>query len=321
MDINEDYFVKLLTNVVLYFIIKLNFIKLRIGKFLMDNVIADRIADVHLTRGQKKIADYCIRYPEEVGMCSSMELSRRVGVSDASITRFARAIGYEGFVELKNDLYSHMAMAATGNINSLAMMDRYDLLRDRFPGQMEPEEFYKITKANIERTLQQCKPGQLNAVAEILLAANHHYVYGCRGTAGIAKQGVWLFGFMLEHVTGIYNGGMDDIAALYDISAGDCLLIFSVSRYYKIDLSAAELAKRHGAKICLITDSLLSPLVPLADEVIRVETQHRSFFNSMNAMNFVVEYLAYLISQRRGDAYRCRAKERDELSDFLRLEK
>ena len=87
----------------------------------MESIIADRIADMQLTKGQKKIADYCIRYPEEVGMCSSMELSRRVGVSDASITRFARAIGYAGFVELKNDLYNHMVMAASGSINKLSM--------------------------------------------------------------------------------------------------------------------------------------------------------------------------------------------------------
>jgi hypothetical protein len=286
----------------------------------MESIIADRIADMQLTKGQKKIADYCIRYPEEVGMCSSMELSRRVGVSDASITRFARAIGYAGFVELKNDLYNHMVMAASGSINKLSMTERYNLLRERFPDQLEPEAFYKVTKDNLERTLMQNKPEQFENIARYLYAAKHHYVYGCRGAAGVAKQCVWLLGFVLDHMISICDGGMNDIATLYDISSEDCLLLFSVSRYYKIDLCAAEIAHSHSAKVCLVTDSLLSPLVPLADEVITAETQHRSFFNSMSALNLITEYLAYIVSQKGAETYRRKAKGRDEVSKPLRLD-
>lgn len=286
----------------------------------MDNVIADRVLNMRLTKGQKKIADYCIRNPEEVGMCSSMELAHRIGVSDASITRFARAIGYEGFVELKNDLYNHMAAAAIGNINNLPMAERYILNRSRFPGQVTPEEFGKATYYNIERTIQQCGQGQIERTALALLDADHRYIVGCRGTIGVAKQCTWLLGYVLEHVLGVYDGGPEGLALLGDIGPEDCLLFFSVSRYYKMDLQMVEFARSRSAKVCLVTDSLVSPMVPLADEVIAAETQHVSFFNSMSSLSFIVEYLAYLISQKEAERYQEKANERDALTACLRLD-
>ena len=39
---------------------------------------------------------------------SSLAVAREVGVSDASIIRFSRAIGYKGFADLKNDLHSNL---------------------------------------------------------------------------------------------------------------------------------------------------------------------------------------------------------------------
>lgn len=39
---------------------------------------------------------------------SSMDVAKEIGVSDASIIRFARAIGYLGFTDLKNDIYNSL---------------------------------------------------------------------------------------------------------------------------------------------------------------------------------------------------------------------
>ncbi|MBO5493775.1 MAG: hypothetical protein J5974_10655, partial [Pyramidobacter sp.] len=63
----------------------------------MENVIAERVKNARLTHVQMKIAEYIIANPEAAGRSSSMEVARAAGVSDVSVTRFARAIGYPGF--------------------------------------------------------------------------------------------------------------------------------------------------------------------------------------------------------------------------------
>ena len=287
----------------------------------MENVIAERIANVALTKSQKKIADYFIMNPEEVGMSSSMEIASRIGVSDSSITRFARAIGYDGFLDLKNDLYNNMAKAATGSINTLSMTERFNTNQARFRGQENIEIFDQVTRRAIEVTIRQNADGRIDRVVSAILAAKHRYVYGCRGTGGVVYQCSWLWRFLLDHVIAVSNEGPGGIGLLQDVSEEDCVLLFSVARLYKTDLDAARLVRSRGAKLCLVTSSYTSPLASLADEVILAETAHMSFFNSMIAMHFLTEYMTFLISQKKEDVYREKARERDEYTEFLRIDR
>lgn len=286
----------------------------------MNNIIAERIKNVSLTKTQIKIADYFIRNPEKVGICSSMEVAQEIGVSDVSITRFARAIGYSGFTDLKNDIYNSLASRATGGVNSLSMSDRFDFNRARFHGRASGADFIKVSQYNIDKTFQQNNADQFENVASMLIDAKHRYIIGFRGCKGVVTQCVWLLRFIIDHVIPIADEASGGVGALQDIEKDDCALFFSVSRYYKSDIRLAELVKKRGGKFCLVTDSMLSPLVSLADEVILVETRHMSFFNTMLPLHMVVEYLITIIAQKEEDGYKEKADERDRLTEELRIE-
>lgn len=285
----------------------------------MENVIAKRIKNVKLTKAQQKIAEYFIQNPERVGISSSMEVAKEIGVSDASITRFARAIGYEGFTELKNDIYNNLAKQATGGVNSLSLIERLDHSNVQYGADSAMADFFKLTEYNLERTFQQNKSQQFENVVAMLLSATHHYVVGFRGCAGAAAHFSYIIRLLLNHVICIIEEGPGCISKLQDIGSEDCVVLFSLSRYYKVDLKLAKLAKKRGAKICLITNSLLSPLSDLADELLLVESKPISYFNSVASINLVSEYLATRIVQQRAEHYRDRATERDELTQDLRL--
>lgn len=285
----------------------------------MENVIAERVKSARLTRAQQKIAEYFVRNPERVGRSSSMEVARAIGVSDASITRFARAIGYDGFTELKADLYSHMVDQATGGVNSLSLAERFERNRAAHGGGPSREEFLKVLEYNLAKTMQQNDEEKFDQAVELLLAARHRYVVGLRGCLGVAGQCAWLLRFLVDHVTAVGDEGPGGIGCLQDAEAGDFVLLFSVARYYKSDVRLARLAKSRGARLCVVADSVLSPLADLADVLLLAETKHMSFFNSTIALNTVYEYLVTKTAQRRLDAYRERAEERDALTVELRL--
>jgi len=285
----------------------------------MENVIAERVKHTTLTKAQQKIADYFIRNPERVGMCSSMEVAKEIGVSDASITRFARAIGYEGFTDLKNDIYSNLAMQATGGINSLSLAERFDANRAQFAGSSSKADYLRLLRFNLERTFQQNSDERFDHAVSVLLEAKHRYIVGFRGCLGVASQCAWTMRFLLDHVISISDEGPGGIGALQDIGPEDCMLFFSLSRYYKSDLRLARLARKRGAKICLVTNSVLSPIADLADVMLLAETKHMSFFNSTAALNLISEYLITKLSQIRSDEYHEKASERDRWTEDLRL--
>lgn len=285
----------------------------------MENVIADRVKNARLTKVQQKIAEYFIQNPERVGMSSSMEVAKAIGVSDASITRFARAIGYEGFTDLKNDIYSNLAMQATGGVNSLSLTERFDENRIKYGGDGSSADYMRILQYNLERTLHQNTEEQFQQAVELLCRAKHRYIIGFRGCLGVASQCAWLLRFLLDHIVCISDEGPGAVGSLQDISPKDCVLFFSISRYYKVDLKLAQLARKRGARICLVTNSVLSPLANLADVALLAETKHVSFFNSSAALNLISEYLVTKVAQTLPEEYRQRASERDELTAELRL--
>lgn len=285
----------------------------------MDNVIAERVKTASLTKAQYKIADYFIRNPERVGMCSSMEVAKEIGVSDASITRFARAIGYDGFTDLKNDIYNNMAMKATGGINSLSLAERFTINRAKYSEGSSRGEYMKVLQYNLERTFQQNEEETFEKTVDMLIQAKHRYVIGFRGCLGVSTQFAWLLRFLLDHVVTISEEGPGGIGSLQDIGAEDCVVFFSLSRYYKSDVKLAELAHRRGAKICLVTNSVLSPLASMADILLLVEVEHASFFNSAASLNMLAEYLITRVAEQRVDHYHDRAGERDDITKELRL--
>lgn len=285
----------------------------------MGSIITERVKGATLTKAQRKIAKYFIHNPERVGMSSSMEVARAIGVSDASITRFARAIGYEGFTDLKADIYNSLVNQATGGVNSLSLADRFDANRARFGADTSRTEYMKLVQYDLERTFQQNTDETFLQAVHLLKTAAHRYVVGFRGCLGAAGQFAWLMRFLLPHVIHICDEGPGGVGLLQDIAPGDCAVFFSLSRYYKVDLRLAQLAKERGAAVILVTNSVLCPLSDLADILLLAETKHASFFNSAVPLSFMAEYLVSRLAEEVPDIYRQLASERDDLTAELRL--
>ena len=283
----------------------------------MENTVVERIRKAKLTKSQLKIAEYVISNPELAGRSSSLEVARAVGVSDVSVTRFARAIGYPGFTELKNDIYDHLAQQASQSFGGMTLNERLEANSRRFGGSVTREEFAKIQTYNLERTLLQNAQENYDAFVRALHEAKECYVAGFRGCKSPAQRFAWLLNILTLRAFLVDDEGVGGIDQILRAGKDDCVVFFSVSRYFKSDLRLARLAREHDAKICLITDSVLSPLVPFADVILTVEVRQMSIFNSMTAMNAVSEYLLTLLTRLQLDRYRAYAHERDEYTKDL----
>ena len=277
----------------------------------MENVVAERVKNAKLTKSQQKIAEYIIANPELVGRSSSLEVAHAVGVSDASVTRFARAIGYLGFPELKNDIYDSLAASASQGLGRLSLNERMEANRRQFGDAVSREAFLKVQTDNLQRTLMQNSDEAFERCATAILGAKTCFVAGFRGCSGMARHFAWILEVLLNDVRLIADVGVGGIDQMQKIDADGCAVFFSASRYYKSDLRLIHLAREHSARVCLVTDSVLSPLVKYADVTLTAEVRQASFFNSTTAMSAIGEYLLTLLTPRCLDHYRAHARERD----------
>lgn len=282
-------------------------------------ILAERLKESKLTNQQHRIADYFLKNEERIGNMSSMDVAREIGVSDASIIRFSRAIGYKGFTDLKNDIYNSLAGEASAAVRNMQLSDRFDVLSGKFNDQNIPDTFVELMNYNITKTFHQNPVESYDALTDMILMSKRKYIIGLRGCMGVAGHFARLLGFAVNQVVTLPHNETEAMGILQDIGPEDIFILFSFARYYKIDMFLINVAKSHKARICVVTDSPLAPMIPCSDISFIAETFHMSFFNSAIGVEMIGEYIVTLVCRKNSEEYRKRAKERDALTTEFRM--
>lgn len=284
-----------------------------------NNVLIGRIKTAKLTKIQKKIAEYFTHNIEKIGKISLQEVSGEIGVSDASIIRFSRSLGYDGYASLKADVYNSIASKVTGGFNNLSLTER---LEDNVKkSDKEDLKAYHLNQIeyNITRTLQQNSSKLMDDVVSSILRAKHCYIVGFRGCMGVAMQLSYLLRFIIKHVVLINDVGSLGLDMLQDIDKDDILIFIGVKRYYKSDVRIVDIAHEKKATVCLILDSAAAPFVKQSDLLLLVEDNRTSFFNSMMGIEAIIEYMVSLATNKEKKLYKQRAAKREERTKTFRL--
>ena len=281
----------------------------------MNTSFVRRIQQARLTHGQLKIADYFLKHQNRICTMSSLAVAREVGVSDASIIRFSRAIGYKGFADLKNDLHSNLTQELSQiNLGKYPPDKRLDVQVKKYEYLNRPAELLHLLLNNVEQSLRQNDFQQYERAVNLLSSARRHLVLGLHGCQGIALYFARALSFLMDDVRTITAGSSDDAALLQNLCQNDVALAISFARYYKSDFILANLIKSQGISLITLTDSTASPLAQVADVVILVETKHMSFLNSAAGSISVLEYLLAMLCWREPQKYQMHMEEREKFT-------
>lgn len=280
----------------------------------MGNIIAERAKNAQLTKSQRKIAEYFIQNQSRIGSLSSLDVAKEIGVSDASIIRFSRAIGFDGYADLKDHIYNMLVESAYGN---LSLSERLSQNEEKYSGAGGYMQFQRLVQQNVDSVFRDNRPEDFDQVAQLIVQAKAKYVVGMRGCKGIALQFGRLLSFMLSGVHIITDSDSTSIQTLQDISENDVLLMFVYSRFYKIDLHYVQMAKSRGAKVCLIVNEITGPLTPYSDVALLASSSNMSFYHSTIGSDMIAEYILNLVSSKV--EFKARIDEHDAITSDQRL--
>lgn len=226
-----------------------------------------------LTPTQHRIAAYLEANPSEGATLDSVELASRVGVSQASVSRFAHAAGFEGYAPFRRWLRRFVAArrpeaTKAGSTDRIAdavddEIAALDALRSRFLEQ----------RADLERA------------AHLLATSAALPIVGLRGSAALAHHVAFFAGRFHAHVTLVTTGdsvGLDTVRQSADAGATAALVI-AVSRPARGTDAVMQLARDVGLDVVLLTNSSLHPLTEQASVVLPVGTSHKLMFDPMSA--------------------------------------
>ena len=227
----------------------------------MEKELAYQIAHAELTKGQVRLAGYILKNQKRVLGMTALEVGREVGMSDASVIRFCRAVGYSGFANLKVQLQKELSLHSE-KIGKHSLYDRFVMQEEKYSkDELDLSEMLTLMGGNLENSLRQNPAATFHTVADKLLSVRKKIIIGLRGGKGCAVRFARLLQFLSSDVACISDEGQDELCSLAELTGQDVVLVLNFSRFYRIDEKMAEMLAAQQVPYFVITDSMASPFV------------------------------------------------------------
>lgn len=260
--------------------------------------IEEKIQAASLTKTQTLIANYLKTSISEACFLTSTEIARKIGVSEASIIRFCRAIGFHGFIDFQKHLkeeYQQSMLSISSSITVPAKRLHSSIHTESFEESIQ--KHHKHVLDNLEEAFQCNHTSAYAKAAHILSGSRRKYIAASRANTCLANYAHLYLKQMIPLVENTASTAMSPFDHMCRISKEDCLLIFSFPRYSTLDKITVDLALQAGASIILITDRLEADLAPYASVVLVSPINSNLFFNSFVGVQFVLETLLNILSK------------------------
>ena len=252
--------------------------------------ILEKLKNTRLTKKEKRIAEFFLDEEQRVFLMNVADIAKTIDVSDTSVIRFIKSLGFENFTDFKNsgqeDIKSRLDKTND-------FIKNLDIIKENSIEQLYihkiNEEVNKIFNSNSQK--------QIKKISNLIMKAKNKYIVGFKSTAGIANFFGVRLGFMLENVSTFNIDDSVVVNSIFNIKQEDILIIFDYPMYSKVAVVLAKIARENKAKILLFTDSDNAPLAEYSNILYKVKLNGISVFNSLISTQILIEYLLTYISQ------------------------
>jgi RpiR family carbohydrate utilization transcriptional regulator len=244
----------------------------------------------------RKVADVTLDRPELAIYASVNEVAAAAGVSEATVMRLCRLLGFRGFQDFKIALARELVSPLQRLHEEVAEGDD--------PATIVRKVFHANVAA-LQDTLAVLDMEAMDTAAKWLLEARLMLLIGV-GTSGPivtdAANKFFLLGLLVQAITDAHLMMM--AAAL--LTPRDVLLAVSHSGSTRDTAETAKTAKNAGARVICITNNSLSPLTKTADLVLSTASRETRFRQEAMASRLcqtsILDSLYTLIALARPEA-------------------
>ena len=241
-----------------------------------------------LTKSGRTVAEYLMQHAAEAQYLSISSLARECKVAEATVFRFCRALGFEGYHEMRIAL----AQAnATG-----AMVNQRDPEPDADTATL-CEHASALFMTAINGTQNTLSPEAVDQAVELLHRARQVFCLGQGGSQLVANDICARFAGITNKFRTAGDSHMQIMAASL-MTEQDVVLFVSYSGATRDMLETLRTAKAAGAKIILLTHYEDSPGARLADIVLLCGAQENPLDSGSIPIKVAVLYVAEVLLLR-----------------------
>lgn len=230
--------------------------------------LVDLLHNVRLTPVQRRIAHHILENPGAVIFLDAYELAAATNVSQASVTRFAQTLGFDGYPSLLAEL----RQLAVPHEES----DASNILQDGVSQEIRNLQHLRDALGDDER---------ITEIGRQLAASDPLVVLGLRASAPVAQYFAFFAAKIHPDLRLVTQPGTlaEDQLEQAVANGATWAVVFALPRCPRETLELVNRAKRLGMSVLAITDHGLNPVHQAADEALPVPVGSRMVFDSYAA--------------------------------------
>lgn len=228
---------------------------------------------------ERRIADYILNHTHEMIALSISELAQRCDCGDATVVRFSRRLGLDGYQALKIRIATEMSAASAIGGEIEKNDNCYEIFQKRIADITE-------SLRNTESVLD---PEKLDLAAETIMKADRIVIFGLGNSAAIAQDAAHKFLRLGLSAQACCDNHLQAIIASH-LKRGSVAIGISHSGASKDIVEAMRLCKIGGATTICLSNYGSSPLVAASD--IALFTKSEETKHSILAMSSRIAQLA-----------------------------
>lgn len=248
---------------------------------------------VNLSNKHQRIAHFLQSNPHSGAFAGAGEIAATVGVSAATVVRFAQHLGCAGWPDLQMRLrHEYLGSLMPSEILSARTTGpNHDVFQDALRSDIQ----------NLHTCLATIDPDEVGRIAELIARS--------RETVIISSGSYSAAGLVLSHLAQVMghrvrlesHGGPELLASLGLLDERDCVIGISFWRVARAVTLGLASAQRRGIPTVGIADSIASPVMRDVDHRLVVPTDGVSFFQSVTASVSVIYGLLAALQQVGGE--------------------
>ncbi|WP_299424951.1 MurR/RpiR family transcriptional regulator [uncultured Shimia sp.] len=271
-----------------------------------SNRLQERVAEHYadLSVKLRAAADFVLANEMDVAARSLRAISAASGVSPATLSRLARALGFESYEELRE----LCRVSVGGRAHSFS--ERARNLQDGLDA--ESSVFERQASAcisNITKLVDTLDNDRTQNAVNALAEAKSVVLFGAFGSTGIVEYMAYLANYFSTTWTLAGRMGASLGASLAAMGPEDVLLVVTKSPYAARAVRAVEVAQQIGAKTIVISDSHACPAIKFATFPFIVPSDSPQFFSSYAATLTLMESMVAMLVAQSGESSSERIRE------------
>jgi DNA-binding MurR/RpiR family transcriptional regulator len=265
-----------------------------------------------LTKSERRIADYLRQNHDEAAFLPAADIAKHLDISEATMVRFARTIGFDNYPAMRTVLQSDFRHRVT---HSARLRSRLDDLREA------GDIFEKLVASEIDyltESLHTIDRDSLDMAVELLRTHPRVFVFGLGPSTSLVDLLEIRLTRSARHVIPLKSSGREILEPLLLMNPDDVLIAFGFYNMTPNLKMVIEYANQQKTPVILVTDTLGHLVGQQADVILAARRGPVSSFHSLTIPMTIVNALLLALSSVDQENVMANLDKLDQLRERLK---